>query len=283
MSISTNVDPIEPKVQALVQALNLPPVIKTATEYAQIAEDFKATNDLLKEIAAHHDPIIASAHKTHALAIAAKNRLYDPLLKRKNVEARLIGDFQAEQKRKAAEEERRRRDAAEKAEREKKEQEAAEARRIASEKEAEAERARNDAAAARELSQEAFDNFDGPTAELLQAEAESHAQVAEHASMEHAEAERYANEVAAAPVVVPAVRVEPEIPQFAGISTRGTWYAEVVSKRRFLQHVLENWSKYENAIDINMATLNALARAVKKEMEIEPGIVARQKNTGVTR
>jgi hypothetical protein len=283
VTVTTSVDPIEPKVQELVKALPLPVKITTAVEYARIAEDFKATNDLLKEIAEHHDPIIAAAHKTHTLAIAAKNKLYDPLLKRKNAEARLIGDFQAEQKRKAAEEEKRRRELAEREERERKERETAEARRIASEKAAAEERARNDAEAARQLAEEAFQSFDGETADALKAEAEAHEQVAEHAGMEKEEAERYANEVAAAPVVAPAVRVDPETPQIAGLSGRTTWYAEVVSKRRYVQHVLDNWQKYENTIEIVMPSLHSLARATKKEMEIEPGIAARSKNTGVTR
>lgn len=279
-SISTNVDPIEQKVVPYV-AQALPVKISTADEYKRIADDAKVTAGLLREIAEHHDPIIASAYATHRLACEAKNKLERPLLARKTAQARLLGDWQAEQKRLAAEQERKKREEALRIERERQEAQAAEARRLAHEKAAEEEKARNEAEAARALSAEAFDAFDGPTADEYRQLADSEEERVLRLSLERAEADRAAAEIATAAIVAPAVRVEPDVPKVEGITGRTTWYAEFDNKRRWLAHVVENFARYESMLpwDELLKPLHGIARSVKKEIEIEPGVIARPKNS----
>lgn len=273
---------VEQKAVLLVSNA-LPERIVSAAQYRDIAEEFKAAGAILKEIGEGYDPIIAQAHVTHKLAIEKKAKYERPVLARRAKMSALLGAYEAEQKRIAREKEEAERRKLLELERERQEREAAAARKAAAEKEAEAERARNDAAAAQALAEEAFGDFDGQQAEALQAEAQAQGDVATRAQMEAAELNRLATEIATAPVNTPAVRHEPDVPKVAGVSGRTTWFAEVINKREYVEHVLANWARYEASIEIDMSSLNRTATSVKKEIEIEPGVMARPKHGAVGR
>lgn len=258
----------------------LPLRITSRDEYVMIAEDLRGTSALLKEIDAHHDPIIQSANRTHKLALEAKAKYATPLAARKTAASRLLGNYDAEQRRIAQLEADRKRREFEAQERERREAEERERREAAAALWREESRRRSEAEAARQLAAEAEDD------EMRRA-FEDAAVVNERAANDAAMLGEYEHQaaevVASSPIVAPSVSQEVMTPRVENVATRTTWAAEVTDAKKFLAHVLANWERYSSYIEILLPALNRTATNVKKEMEIEPGVMARPKHSASAR
>ncbi len=95
---------------------------RKATQWTELARDFKIADKATYELAAEHlqtikglqaeadktfDPIIRKAHEAHKEALAQKKRINDPLLQAESLLKSTMGAYVREQERKRQEEERR--------------------------------------------------------------------------------------------------------------------------------------------------------------------------------
>ncbi|MEN6440511.1 MAG: hypothetical protein ABFD97_18205 [Syntrophobacter sp.] len=80
------------------QIAALPP-IKTADEYLQVNDLWKAGKAILDEVSEAYDDLIKSAHKLHKDAIAKKAKYYDPADKAVRAAKALMSTYDAEQER----------------------------------------------------------------------------------------------------------------------------------------------------------------------------------------
>lgn len=265
--------PLEQQAVDLIGSV-LPARITTPDQYTALGEELKAINTWIKEWDGHHDPIIASAHKTHRLALDAKAKYGAKAETRKKMIAQLLGAYDAAQRQLASQEADHRRRIQEAADRERRENELA----AAQQREREANEARqkleNDAAAARQLVNDTPDLEQQN--ELLDIAANADREATDR-GMEAAYERQIAEQIVSAPVVPAFVETTVLTPQVEGVSTRVTWFAEVADKKKYLEHVLANFALLENRIEILMPALNRDAVNAKKEIEIAPGVFARPK------
>lgn len=73
--------------------------------------------------------------------------------------------------------------------------------------------------------------------------------------------------------MTPAVVVAPEAPKANGTSIRTDWEAEVMDKKALIKAIAAGTAP--DVLDVNMKTLNQMARALKDQLNI-PGVRARQ-------
>ena len=93
------------------QVAALPP-IKTAEEYLQVDQIWKAGKGILAEISEGYDDLIKAAHKLHKDAIAKKDKYYKPAEAAVKAAKGLMSDYDLEQERiRKAEEDRLRKEA----------------------------------------------------------------------------------------------------------------------------------------------------------------------------
>lgn len=266
-------DPLEQQAVALT-GISLPAKIASPEQFEDIAGRLKDLTAWLKAWNEHHDPVIESAHRTHDLACKAKSKYGKPALELKRQMAQLLGEYKSEQDRIAEQEARAEQDRLDKIDRENRAAEALELAKRANTGVVQGQRLEADAQAARELAEQAPD--DATRFELV-SEADHLERVAGDRHMEAAYDRQASDHVAAAPAVPSFVPTRATTPKVSGVATNKKWEAQVVDKKKFLQHVLDNWERYENYVEILMPKLNSTATNVGKEIEIEPGVYARPK------
>lgn len=180
--------PVNQKALSYSETIAALPPIKTADEYIQIGDLWKAGRSLLKEIDDGYDDLIKAAHKLHKDAVAKKARYYNPVDGAVRTAKQLMSTWDAEQERIRRAEEARLAEIARKEEERRRNEELA---RLEAERKAEEERLMEAAQAAEAAG-------DKETAESLTAAA---VQTTEEAKQEAAAIQ--AEPVYIAPVVLP--------------------------------------------------------------------------------
>lgn len=165
--------------------------------------------------------------------------------------------YREAQERKAAEERRRQEELA-RAERE----------RLAKEAEEIERKAREEAAIAKKKADEEAAALAAAGREKEAAEARARAEAEAREKREQAEQEAAARrETAAIVVAAPAAT---EVPATKGTSVRKVWKHRVVDKAALIKHVAQ-FPQFENLLEVNEGGLNALARALKGNLNM-PGV-----------
>lgn len=243
---------IEPARELESRALTFPEratalTIRDQASYGMVVELMRGVKELRTEAENHHRPVILAAHAAHKAALAALQRIDDPLKQAESICKGKISAWEMEQRR--IEEEARR-----KAEEEARRAAEAERQRLAIELE-KARLAAEEAAMAAAMEAE----LAGASPDAINAILEQPDAVVEEMQA-----------VLAQPVIAVAIPVAPTYERAAGVSVAKTYRAEVVDVRKLAAAVgAGTWPT--NLIEPNQPALNAMARASKGSIEI-PGV-----------
>jgi hypothetical protein len=264
--------PLEQQAVEIIVDRRLPLKIMDEEQYTEFAQYLQAIVAWQRGWNAQNDPTIALANQTHKVAIAAKAKYGDPAEARRLAVGRLLGNWNAEQRRLAQQKAEEARETARKAAQKLRDDEAMAERKRADDARLEEQKRRDDAEAARQLAAEASD----PAERLeLERQASESDRRADEAAGESQQSTLVADQIAATEVFAPALVFEHEATKVKGVSTTSRWHAEVINKKKYVAHVLGYWETLEANIEVLMPPLNRLATNVKKEIEILPGIMAR--------
>jgi hypothetical protein len=237
---------LEPQALTFSERARALTIIDQAT-YGAVIELMRGIKDLRLEAENHHRPVIDAAHKTHKAALAALQRIDDPLKQGEFICKGKIGTWEMEQRR--IEEEARR-----KAEEEARRAQEAERQRLALELEKARLAAEEAKMAAAMEAEVAGASIDAITAILEQPDT----------VVEEMRA------VLEQPIVMPAIQIAPTYERASGVSIAKRYKAEVFDIK-LLAAAVGRGEAVVNLIEANQSALNAMARASKGSIKI-PGV-----------